>query len=173
MLTQHQHPLPHGGMQVAAPASPTAPEGDVKGLLGVPRARSSRSSVMGEQTQRAQREVASFATLLSTGLYAAGSAAQSVTTATGRASAFPSQTWRPLIHLGRTKVPSSTRTMAVLTFAGAALPVLCGILVLRHHLWHVHGRVRRPRHSEGLRPLLLQRGRGRPVGSCRHGRGWR
>jgi len=73
------------------------------------------------------------------------------------------------------KPPINTPKTPTLTRAGAALPVLCGVLVFRHHLWHVHGRVRRPWHGEGLLPLLLQRvrGRGRPMGSCLHGRGRR
>lgn len=41
-----------------------------------------------------------------------------------------------------------------------SLPVLCGVLVFRHHLWHVHGLVRRPWHRKGLLPLLVQRARG-------------
>lgn len=50
-LTQHQHPLPQGWMRVAAPASLAIPEGDVKGLPGVPRAWSSRSLFTGRTKQ--------------------------------------------------------------------------------------------------------------------------
>lgn len=58
---------------------------------------------------------------------------------------------------------------------GQALPVLCGVLVLRHHLWHVNGRAR---HGEGrllLLSRLLQgvRARGSAVSSGGHGRGRR
>lgn len=44
-------------------------------------------------------------------------------------------------------------------------PVLCWILVFRHHLWHVHGLMRWPGHSERLLPWLLQSMRGRCWGS--------
>lgn len=64
-----------------------------------------------------------------------------------------------------------------------ALPVLCRVLVFGHHLWHVHGRVGRPRHGEGLLPLLLQQvwcrrgaaqwGSWAAMGSCLHSWGRR
>lgn len=79
-------------------------------------------------------------------------------------------------HRPTPRVPIKPRRTPVVS--GNALPVLCGVLVLRHHLWHVDGRVRWPWHGEGrLLPLLLQRvrGRGSPMGSRWHGRGrrWR
>lgn len=69
-------------------------------------------------------------------------------------------------HRPTPRAPTKPRGTPAATGAGAALPVLCGELVLRHHLWHVHGR---PRHGEGrLLPLLLQR-RGSPMGGRWHG----
>lgn len=117
----------------------------------------------------------SFAALVSVGPQAATSGPRSVTAARGQATPFPPHSLRPPIHPKRAKVPINTHKMPALTWAGEALPVLCVVLVFRHHLWHVHRWVRRPRHGEGLLPLLLQRvwDRGRPMGSCLHSRGWR
>lgn len=161
--------LPHfsqGGGKRVCPVSP--------GLGGTgPRLQAAAS--WGERAVRSHWEAASFAALVSADPQAATSGLRSVTAARGRASPFPPHTLRPPIHPEGANVPITTRKRPAPAWAGETLPLLCGVLVFGHHLWHVHGRVRRPRHSEGLLPLLLQRvrGRGRPMGSCLHGRGRR
>lgn len=167
-LTQHQHLLELGRMQEsAASASPALPKREAKVLQCSETGRSRR-----------QRNACAFVLMLQLQLMgqmlsAAVPCGKTCHFLLGSCGSFSPTLWD---HQPTPRVP--TKPQSMLWPLGAALPVLCGELVLRHHLWHVDGRVRWPRHGEGrLLPLLLQRlgARGGPVsgpwpGGARRGR---
>lgn len=131
VLTQHHHPSLQGQMQAAASATLAFPEGEVKGLPGVPSAGRNRSPLAGSCLMERKSHKTPVGSSKFCHIGSHGPPDSNIWLMvcdcskgmSGQASLFPPHSLRPPFHPKRAKVLINTCKTPALTWAGK--PYLC------------------------------------------------